>query len=89
MTNNHIGLLTNKICRFLEMWSRKIQTLPFLNEAQQTQNDQSSQTERSGFHLSKTGDRIIEASGHYQTASDYIDVQIVAVSFRPFLNSSN
>ena len=71
------------------MWSRKIQTLPFLNEAQQTQNDQSSQTERSGFHLSKTGDRIIEASGHYQTASDYIDVQIVAVSFRPFLNSSN
>ena len=61
------------------MCSRRVQTLPFLNECQQTHLEQSSQTETSGFHNSKSGDRIVRPSGHYCTASEIVELQMVAV----------
>ena len=64
-----------------EMCSRKIQTLPFLNQCQQTHLEISTQTITPGIHLSRSGDKIIVPSGNYLTASEVIEVQMVAVRY--------
>jgi hypothetical protein len=51
-----------EIFRLAEKWSRKIQTVPFHNQTQQTHIEQSSQTDRPGVHQSKSGDRVVQGS---------------------------